>query len=135
MNLHLNDNLYLFINEDKLYKQSSKSKIYEETFLIKFLKLYKLNLEYHIAVKWYASMFIFFRYSQKNYFYGLDNRYLEIDRKTSHAIMNYQKILLRSGLGLQINLPVRQIPPLRLEYISNKNKKKIFCVKLYSNKF
>ena len=135
MNLHLNDNLYLIINEDTLYKQSSTSKIYEETFLIKFLKLYKLNLEYHIAVKWYASMFIFFRYSQKNYFYGLDNKYLEIDRKTSHTIMNYQKILLRSGLGLQINLPVRQIPPLRLEYISNKNKKKIFCVKLYSNKF
>lgn len=108
-----------FSNENRKNLESNRITIYSEPFFVNVSNVYKFHLEYHIPIRYNASILSFITYISNTCLY--------------RNYLHYHKITLKSGIGLQVNLPIKQIPPIRLEYKFNENKKLNFHVRLYPN--
>lgn len=89
----------------------------EEVFQFPF-KFAKVKLEYHIKLASYNAIFIFLDYAQninwQRKFHNYSDNLL-FSPYSSNRFNEFQT-RLGYGIGLQINTPIKQIPPLRLEY-------------------
>nr|YP_010728643.1 hypothetical protein P6G74_pgp077 [Phymatolithon calcareum]WEA76801.1 hypothetical protein [Phymatolithon calcareum] len=90
---------------------------------IKIYQYFHLDLEYHIYKKYNMCLFIFFDYRQ--YFNYSDFDY------TSCRIYKTRKGIYLFGTGLQINLPIKQMPIVKVKYEINANDICRLYTKLY----
>ena len=99
----------------------------EQVFYLPNLKFLMMNLEYHLFCIQNNSFFIFIDYVY-NISYTKNSNSIGILYNLDQ--FNYR---LAYGLGLQIQTPIKQIPPLRLEYGFNINHN--YCFHLRINKY
>lgn len=122
-----------FNNENRKNLESNKITIYNKPFFMNVSNVYKFHLEYHIPIRYNASIFSFITYISHVCLYDLNAQFIPIETGLYGNYLHYHKITLKSGIGLQANLPMKQIPPIRLEYKFSKSKKLNFHVRLYPN--
>lgn len=108
--------------------------ILEDNFLLKDSKLfnssfsfYSLDLEYQIIHSYYSALYIYINYKNSIFNY---REYLTLISK--YFNQNNINIIHNFGIGIQINIPVKKIPSLRLEYIINTRGNKYFQLRSYS---
>jgi outer membrane protein assembly factor BamA len=99
----------------------------EQVLYLPNLKFLVMNLEYHLFCIKNNSFFIFIDYV---YNISYTKNYKSIGILYNLDQFNYR---LAYGLGLQIQTPIKQIPPLRLEYGFNINNN--YCFHLRINKY
>ena len=91
---------------------------------------YLYNLEYHCFFPPCYSFYIFCNYSHQLKYNSFNNR------MQSDTSLNYTKAYLKHtmniGSGIQFKIPIRNIPPLRIEYCINNNAEKSFQLRIYS---
>lgn len=127
-------NHYLcFSNQNRKNLKSNRISIYSQPFFINVSSACKFHLEYHIPIQYNASIFSFTTYTSNMCLYNLNAKFLPMETGLCRNYLHCHKITLKSGIGLQVNLPIDQIPPIRLEYKFSKNKKLNFHVRLYPN--
>ena len=80
------------------------------------LRFGKVKLEYHIQFAKYHSVFIFLDYAKNmKILNGLTNYQVLFSRYYLYKLNDFN-FRLGYGIGLQIQTPLKQIPPLRIEY-------------------
>lgn len=131
--LYKSNHYLYFNNENRENLESNKMKIYSEPFFTSVSNVCKAHLEYHVPIQYNASIFSFITYLSNMCLYDLNSQFLLVETRLYRNSFHYYKVTLKSGIGLQVNLPIKQIPPIRLEYKFSKNKKLSFRVRLYSN--
>nr|AYR06296.1 hypothetical protein [Renouxia sp.] len=100
--------------------------------IVRFCKLYNINLEYHIPFKYNSTLFC-----NINYFKEFCTPHKTICIITDVATVNGEYLLkhflynISLGAGLQINFPIKQLPPLKFRYSITLDKQRKFCVKLF----
>lgn len=86
------------------------------------------NIEYHLIANSYCSIYIFNNYIYKNKVYtninSTDYTNLYPDSMNSN--------ILNLGFGLQFNVPLRNLPPLRIEHYTSNNIKIFSQLRIYS---
>nr|AYR06497.1 hypothetical protein [Rhodogorgon sp.] len=96
-----------------------------------FHKSYNINLEYHIPFRYSSTVFFGIDYFRKFHPpYGIINfntNFLNLDTEYLSAYTLYNVLL---GTGLQINLPIKKLPPIRLKYNISVNKIRKFSISL-----
>nr|YP_009390142.1 hypothetical protein [Sheathia arcuata]ART65541.1 hypothetical protein [Sheathia arcuata] len=96
----------------------------EQVFYLPNLKFLVMNLEYHLFCIQSNSFFVFIDYV---YNISYTKNYNSIGILYNLDQFNYR---LAYGLGLQIQTPIKQIPPLRLEYGFNINNNYSFHLRI-----
>jgi hypothetical protein len=99
----------------------------EQLFYLPSLKFLVVNLEYHLLFLTDNSIFIFMDYIY-NISYLKDYNTIAILYNSYNIDQFYHK--LGYGLGIQVQTPIKQIPPLRLEYGFNINNKGYFHLRI-----
>lgn len=91
--------------------------------------LYVYNLEYHMFLDQYYSLYIFFSYMNNfnNTRSDVLNHYLY-----SYLLNEQFNYETNIGYGIQFNIPIRHIPPLRIEYCISNKSEKFLQLRLYS---
>nr|YP_009314508.1 Hypothetical protein ORF_4 [Liagoropsis maxima]SCW22762.1 Hypothetical protein ORF_4 [Liagoropsis maxima] len=93
-------------------------------------KFTSLNIDYHLPITKHNTIFIFFdcAYSQAFEMY-INNHYLHFFRSLLNQ-QNNSNIKISYGLGLQVMTPIKQIPPLRVEYGYNITNSQCFHLRI-----
>jgi len=95
------------------------------------MKFGKINLEYHVPVKDKNTLFLFIDYAQNITIFNLLNKYkILLSQFSPYTYTNFSK-RLSYGIGLQIKIPIKQIPPLRLEYAYNIHNGQSLHIRIY----
>nr|WCH56305.1 hypothetical protein [Hypnea sp.] len=104
----------LFNNTTNAYLQMYFQDKYER--IIKYHSRYSYKIEYHISIYNFLSYYIFSDVHNKPY-------YIYKIRKYTHI----------TGLGIQINIPIKAIPIIRLEYRTSNCYKDYYQLRLFSS--
>lgn len=105
---------------------------HSQNLVVRFCKFYNLNLEYHIPFKYNSTLFC-----NINYFKESCATRKKTDIFTDVANINKEHLLkhllysISLGAGLQINFPIKQLPPVKFKYSTTLNNQRKFCVKLF----
>lgn len=91
------------------------------------LSLY--NAEYHIYFKSYYSLYLFYKYENNLNRPIITNIYNKLDLKLTDILKGSESNI---GYGIQFNIPVQNIPPLRIEYCISNRMQNFFQIRLYS---
>ena len=95
------------------------------------LKFGKINLEYHIPFSARNTVFCFIDYSRYIVNYDISWKHNLCLSRFRYPVDYKHYNQFSCGLGLHVSIPIKQIPPLRLEYSYNFNNKPCIHLKVY----
>lgn len=115
-------------NSIKLNHNANKTFFYSAPYCLPS-SLYLYNAEYHMLFKPYYSLYLFYKQENNLNQPIINSLYDQLYIHLSEILNTYET---NTGYGIQFNIPVQNIPPLRIEYCISNTVKNFFQIRLYS---
>lgn len=119
---------YKYINFKNLLKYNNvDSKNYSYNLIYtNIYPLFLYKIEYYYVINNYFSFYVFNNYIRQLFINNISRTYLYTDR-----VIHLPKNTINIGSGIQLKIPIKNIPPLSIEYILNNKSNNFFQWEVY----